>query len=145
MDDLSLDLEEVLLRDLECPICMQYTVPPIRLCTNGHNFCSRCRGTVQRCHTCRAKFSEIRNVVLENIARRQKYPCANRKNGCLDLFSIDHIAQHQAVCEYGKIKCPFKLNWNCSWNGFKSDLKEHAKTEHTGCFFEEPTLRSSLF
>ena len=145
MDDLSLDLDEVLLRDLECPICKQYMVPPIKLCTNGHNICSRCRGTVQCCHTCRAKISEIRNVTLENISRRLKYPCANRQKGCLDLFSIDHIAKHQAVCEYGKIKCPFQINWNCSWKGFTSDLKEHAKTAHTGCFFEKPTLRSSLF
>jgi hypothetical protein len=84
-------------------------------------------------------------VALENIARRLKYPCAYRQKGCLDLLSVEHIAEHQAGCEYGKIKCPFHVNWNCPWKGFKSDLKEHAKTTHTGCYFEEPTLRSSLF
>jgi hypothetical protein len=84
-------------------------------------------------------------VALENIARRLKYPCANRQNGCLELLSIEHIAKHQADCEYGKIKCPFHINWKCSWKGFKSDLKEHAKAAHPGCFFEETTLRSSLF
>jgi E3 ubiquitin-protein ligase SIAH1 len=145
MDDRSRALDEVLLRDLECPVCMQYMVPPIQLCTNGHNICSRCRGKVQRCLTCRAEFLETRNVALENIARRLKYPCANRQSGCLDRFSIEHIAEHQAVCVYGEIKCPFQVNWNCSWKGFKSDLKEHAKTVHPGCFFEESTLRSSLF
>ena len=142
---MSLELDEVLLRDLECPVCMQYMVPPIQLCMSGHNICSRCRERVQCCPTCRAKFSEIRNVLLENIVRRQKYPCDNREKGCLELLSIEHIAEHQAGCEYGTIKCPFHVNWNCSWKGFKSDLKEHAKTEHTGCFFEEPTLHSSLF
>jgi hypothetical protein len=124
---------------------MEYMVPPIKLCTNGHNICSKCRERVQRCPTCKAEFSEIRCLVLENIARSQKYPCANRRSGCLELFSIEHIAKHHAVCVYGEIKCPFKLNWNCSWNGLKSDLKEHAKAAHPGCFFEEPTLRSSLF
>jgi predicted small metal-binding protein len=84
-------------------------------------------------------------MALENIARRQKYPCANRQSGCLELFSIEHIADHQAVCVYGGIKCPFHTNWNCSWNGFKSDLKEHAKAAHPECYFEESTLRSSLF
>jgi hypothetical protein len=84
-------------------------------------------------------------VVLENIARRQKYPCANRQGGCLELFSIEHIAEHQAVCVYGKIKCPFQINWKCSWKGFKSNLKEHAKTAHSGCYFEESTFRSSMF
>jgi len=65
--------------------------------------------------------------------------------GCLELFSIEHIAEHHAVCVYRKIECPFKLNWNCSWNGFKTDLKEHAKSAHSGSFFEESTLRSFLF
>ena len=142
---MSRALDEALLKDLECPVCMEYMVPPIKLCTNGHNICSRCRGRVQHFPTCTAEFLGTRNVVLENIARRQKYPCANRQKGCLELFSIEHIAEHQAVCVYGNIKCPFQINWNCSWKGFKSDLKEHAKTAHPGCFFEESTLRSSLF
>jgi E3 ubiquitin-protein ligase SIAH1 len=145
MDNLSPALDEDLLRDLECPVSMEYRVPPIMLCTNGHNICSKCREIVQRCPTCRAQFSEIRNVVLENIIRKQKYHCANRQSGCLDFFSIDHIAQHQAVCEYRKIKCPFQINWNCPWKGFKSDLKEHVKTAHPRSFIEDSTLRSSLF
>jgi hypothetical protein len=84
-------------------------------------------------------------VALENIARKLKYPCANRQSGCLELFSIEHIAEHQAVCVYGNIKCPFILNWNCSWEGCKIDLKEHAKTAHPRSFVEDSTLRSSLF
>ena len=144
MDDLSRAVREALLSDLECPVCMQYMVPPIKLCTNGHNICSKCRGTVKRCHTCRAEFSETRNMALENIARRLKYSCANRQRGCLELFSIEHINEHLAVCIYGKITCPFKLNRNCSWNGFKSDLKEHAKNAHPAWFSENSTLRSEL-
>jgi hypothetical protein len=84
-------------------------------------------------------------LALENIARRQKYPCVNKEGGCLELFSIEHIDEHQAVCVYGKIKCPFTIKCCCSWKGFKNDLKEHAKTTHPGCFFEESTFRSSLF
>ena len=145
MDDFSRTLDEDLLRDLECPVCMEYMVPPIKLCANGHHICSRCRERVQSCPTCRVEFLDIRCLALESIVRRHKYPCANRQSGCLDLFSIEHIAKHQDACVYGTIKCPFKLNWNCSWKGIKSDLKEHAKTAHTGCYFEEPTLRSSLF
>jgi len=115
------------LSDLECPVCIEYVVTPIKLCTNGHNICSKCRGTFQYCPTCRAKFSEIRNVVLENIVRSQKYPCFNQQRGCLELFSIEHIAEHQAACLNGKIKCPFNLNSSCYCKYFKSDLKEHAK------------------
>ena len=145
MDDLSLSVDEDLLRDLECPVCMEYMVPPIKLCSNGHNICSRCRRRVEWCPTCRAEFSETRCLAPENIVRRKKYPCANRQRRCLDLLFIEQIAEHHAVCVYGKIKCPFLLNWNCSWKGFKSHLKEHAKAAHPGCFFEESTLRSSMF
>jgi E3 ubiquitin-protein ligase SIAH1 len=142
MEDLSRALDEALLKDLECPVCMEYMVPPIKLCKNGHNICSSCKNRVQYCPTCKVDFSEIRNLALENIARRQKYPCPNRKSGCLDLFSIEHIAEHHAVCGYWKMNCPFfKTNLNCSWQGFKSDLKEHTKAEHPEFMFE----RSELF
>jgi hypothetical protein len=51
------------------------------------------------------------------------------------LFSCENIAEH-AVCVYGEIRCPFKLGKNCSWNGLKSNLKEHAKAVHPGYFAE---------
>ena len=137
MDDLSRALDEALLKELECPVCMEYMVPPIKLCTNGHNICSRCRGRVTFCPTCRASFTEIRSVALENIARSQKYPCANRQNGCLELFSIEHIAKHHVGCVYGKIKCPVHLLKKCSWNGLKINLKEHVKSEHSTAFLED--------
>jgi hypothetical protein len=145
MDYMSRDVDEDLLKDLECPVCMEYMVPPIKICTNGHNICSKCRERVQCCPTCKAEFLETRNVTLENIVRRQKFPCANRQSGCLEMFSVEHIVKHNAVCIYGKIKCPFKLNRNCPWNGFKSGLKEHAKTAHQGGFSERPKFLSELF
>ena len=144
MDDLSRALDEVLLSDLECPVCMEYMVPPIKLCTNGHNICCKCRERVRRCPTCRAEFSEIRSVALENIARRVKYPCSNRQNGCRDLFSIEHIAKHHTVCLYGKIKCPKTFIGECSWNGLKNDVKEHVQAAHPKAFLEGSTHRDSF-
>jgi len=144
MDDLARAIDEEVLSDLECPVCMEYMVPPIELCTKGHNICSKCRQRVQHCPTCRSEFLETRNFVLENFVRRQKYPCANRQSGCLELFSIEHIAKHHAGCVYGTIKCPLHLSKKCSWNGLKNDLKEHAKAEHTKCFLEETTFNSPL-
>jgi E3 ubiquitin-protein ligase SIAH1 len=138
MDDLPRALDEALLRELECPVCMEYMVPPINLCTNGHNVCNKCRKSVKCCPTCRAKFSKTRNLAVENIARSQKYPCANRQRGCIELFSIEHIAKHQTLCVYGKIKCPLHLFRKCSWKGQKNDLKEHVKTTHSNFYRETP-------
>ena len=142
MDDMSRALNEALLREMKCPVCMQYMVPPIKLCTNGHNICSKCKETVTCCPTCRAEFSVTRSVALENIARRLNYPCGNRQSGCLELLSIEHIAEHHAGCVYGNIKCPMHLLKKCSWNGLKNDLKEHAKAAHSGNFFEASTFNS---
>jgi E3 ubiquitin-protein ligase SIAH1 len=142
MEDSSRTLLENLLKDLECPVCMEYMMPPIKMCTNGHNICSKCRERVQCCPACRAKFSEIRNVALENIARRHKYPCSNWQSGCLDLLPVEHIARHHVACVYGKIKCPFNLVETCPWNGFKNDLKEHAKAAHKNHFFEGSAFQS---
>jgi hypothetical protein len=126
--DMSHDpANDSVLKDLECPVCLAYMVPPIKLCTNGHNICSRCRESVQCCPTCRAKFSETRNVALENIARKLKYPCVNRQSGCLRTFSIEYIAVHQAVCGYGIIKCPFHEYLQCHLKGSKYDLKKHVQ------------------
>ena len=143
MEDLSRVLDEDLLRELECPVCMEYMVPPIKFCMHGHNICSKCRERVHYCPTCRAEFSEIRNVALENIARSRKYPCANRQSGCLEFFSIEHIAEHHAGCVYGNIKCPFHVLKTCFWNGLKNDLKEHAKAAHPTNFFEDSFFRIS--
>jgi len=81
-------------------------------------------------------------VALEHIAKRQKYPCANRQGGCLELLSIEHIAEHQAGCVYGKIKCPLHIFQMCPWSGFKNDLEEHAKAAHPTFFFEGSTFTS---
>ena len=149
MDDLTRALDESVLSELECPVCMDYMVPPIKLCINGHNICTKCRQRVKFCPTCSASFSEIRSVALENIARKQKYPCANRQSGCLDLFSIEQIAKHNAVCVYGKIKCPLHLIKRCFWKGLKNGLWKHAKAAHPTCFnqgstFCDPFLSGAL-
>jgi E3 ubiquitin-protein ligase SIAH1 len=142
--DMSRAVGKVLLKDLECPVCMEYMVPPIKLCRNGHNICSKCKERVTCCPTCKAEFSEIRNVALENIVRTQKYPCDNRQGGCLDLFSIEHIAKHQGDCVYGKIKCPIHLFKKCPWNGLKNDLKEHIKAAHPTILLEKSSVNDHV-
>jgi hypothetical protein len=82
-------------------------------------------------------------LVLENIARRLKYTCATRQRGFLELFSVEHIAKHQAGCVYGKIKCPVHLLNECSWKGLKNDLKGHAKAAHPKYFLDVSAFISS--
>jgi E3 ubiquitin-protein ligase SIAH1 len=69
------NLEQSLLSQMECPVCMEYMRPPIMLCENGHNICNICRPKVRDCPTCRQQFLNTRNVALEKVAAEVIYPC----------------------------------------------------------------------
>ncbi|KDR07292.1 E3 ubiquitin-protein ligase siah-1-like [Zootermopsis nevadensis] len=144
MDTLVRDFDEALLNDLECPVCTEYMSPPITLCSNGHNICKKCRQNVECCPICRGQLSGIRNVTLEKIARRQQYPCTNRDRGCPQVFSMDLIADHHAVCRYGPLRCPMNKfpSVSCSWKGLLSEIKKHVQDSHEAYFKDTPYVRS---
>ena len=132
------DIEQSLLRELECPVCMEYMVPPIILCVYGHNICDICRPKIPYCPTCRHPFLNATNVALENLAREVKYPCPYQKFGCEEFFVHDTVREHQHRCHYRQEKCPvYKLpNVKCSWTGSYSDMKEHLMEKHCGDCYE---------
>ena len=78
-------VEEILLSQLECPVCMEYMRPPIMLCENGHNICNICKQEVPHCPTCRQQFSNTRNVALEKVAIEVNYPSTYRNYGCWEI------------------------------------------------------------
>ncbi|XP_069680164.1 uncharacterized protein [Periplaneta americana] len=63
------DIENILLVELNCPVCMENMHPPIYLCVNGHSICHTCKPGLDSCPTCRGSLLNIRNKALENIAR----------------------------------------------------------------------------
>lgn len=73
----------LILRELECPVCVNYMIPPIRLCTNGHSLCEPCRFKLTKCPICNGKFTEVRNRSLETVSiivadqesSKEKYEC----------------------------------------------------------------------
>jgi hypothetical protein len=66
------------------------------------------------------------------------------QNGCLELFSIEHIAKHHAGCVYGEIKCPLHILNKCSWKGFKNSVKKHVEKAHSRSIFYEPIFSSHI-
>jgi E3 ubiquitin-protein ligase SIAH1 len=144
MDTLVRDFDEALLSDLVCDVCTEYMIPPITLCCNGHNVCNKCRRNIKFCPVCRGQLSGIRNVTLEKIARRQMYPCTNRDKGCSQVFSMDLIADHQAVCRYGPLKCPLNKfpSVKCSWKGLISDIKTHIRESHADYYKDRAHIKS---
>jgi len=126
----SQDLSKDVLEQLECPVCMEYMLPPITLCGNGHNICSSCKQKIKNCPTCREPFFQIRNRTLEKLAVRVECPCPNKPHGCTLTFPIALIREHQDVCEYNPLECPLRKLVHCRWKGTFEEVKHHVTQKH---------------
>ena len=126
-------MEQSLLNQLECPVCMEYMRPPITLCANGHNICNTCKQKVPHCPTCRQQFLNTRNVALEKVATDVNYPCTYRKYGCREIYKLDLIDGHQEECQYIPQPCPVnKLDLGtCTWTGISRRIMSHLRQAHT--------------
>jgi hypothetical protein len=120
------------LKELECPVCVEYMASPTKMCENGHNVCDRCRSRVSACPTCKGKFTDVRNISLENIAATAIYPCKNREAGCEEAFTVRDRTTHQSECLFQSRECPFRTlsEVNCSWTGTLSDIAAHVRNQH---------------
>nr|CAD7432578.1 unnamed protein product [Timema monikensis] len=111
-------LSEILLNALECPVCMEYMVPPIVLCESGHNICDQCRPKLPFCPACRRPFLEARNIALETLAQGLRYPCRNRHLGCPEVYPMALISKHHLMCQHRPYECPLKVPGRCSWKEY---------------------------
>lgn len=124
------DVDEDMLRELECPVCNEYMVPPIHQCVAGHSICGNCKTKVLECPTCRDKIQDTRNFSLEKMTRLIKYHCKYRDFGCSFISTSDKIRNHESECKFGPYECPLKSYSSCRWLGKLSDIMVHAKAEH---------------
>lgn len=126
------ELEQSLLNELECPVCMEYMRPPITLCGNSHNICNTCKPKVEQCPTCTEPFTSMRNLTLEKLAEEVKYPCTYRKYGCRETYNFNAIGEHQDSCQYAPQICPVtKIETEtCGWSGNFSEMKKHLGEAH---------------
>ena len=133
-------VEQSLLNQLECRVCMEYMRPPITLCVNGHNICNICKQKVPHCPICRQQFLNTRNVALEEMATEVKYPCAYRNYGCKKIYKLELINGHQEKCQYSPHPCPVKkLNLgNCTWLRITSKINSHLKQVHNDVCMYSP-------
>lgn len=110
-------------------MCMEYMVPPISLCESGHSICEHCRPQLPLCPTCRKPFlANTRNIALESIAGELDYPCRNE--GCSEIYPVQIIAQHQAVCPHRPYDCPLSQGAHCVWKGPLRLMMSHVMEVH---------------
>ncbi|CAI2351023.1 unnamed protein product [Caenorhabditis sp. 36 PRJEB53466] len=124
-DDSSAEILSV----FECPVCLEYMLPPYMQCPSGHLVCSNCRPKLQCCPTCRGPTPSVRNLGLEKIANTVRFPCKFSNSGCpLNFHHIDKI-EHEELCEYRPYSCPCP-GASCKWQGALSDVMDHLKKVH---------------
>lgn len=109
----------------ECPVCMEYMLPPYLQCQSGHLVCGSCRPKLACCPTCRGavrKFSKrnytiidsgnkffhlfvasVRNLVLEKIANTVSFPCKYSCYGCPTTMQHTEKMDHEEACEFKSV------------------------------------------
>ncbi|ULT97193.1 hypothetical protein L3Y34_005190 [Caenorhabditis briggsae] len=124
-DDSSAEILSV----FECPVCLEYMLPPYMQCPSGHLVCSNCRPKLQCCPTCRGPTPSVRNLGLEKIANTVRFPCKFSNSGCpLNFHHIDKM-DHEELCEYRPYSCPCP-GASCKWQGALADVMDHLKKVH---------------
>ncbi|KAK9877185.1 hypothetical protein WA026_016934 [Henosepilachna vigintioctopunctata] len=121
------EINEELLHDLECPVCVEFMVPPIYICRIGHNVCKCCNDKLQYCPLCRSQLLGGRNFTLEKLTATINYPCVNRKEGCGFIGPIVQVKKHENDCKLSERKC---IESNCSWVGPGFEVNEHIMNSH---------------
>lgn len=116
------DHYDALLLELECPICTNYMSPPIRQCATGHSVCEPCRKRLPKCALCQGKFTESRNLSLEGLAVKMRYPCINKGAGCDAKLSYTEREVHELRCNLKGYKCGME---RCPWVGKLEELSDH--------------------
>lgn len=115
-------VDDELEASLECPVCLLTSFPPVRQCPNGHVICDACSKRCPKCPTCRSEPTSIRNLMVEKIAQRQKWPCRFADAGCHTLLDFSVAANaHFGKCEYRAQKC-------CAFPGCGVEMTLHAST-----------------
>ena len=124
---------------LTCVICGNLMLPPLKQCVNGHLVCNVCLASIGRtkggksaavCPTCRVEGIEGRNLALEHLASKRKWPCLAAHNGCKQSMEYCDLKKHKSVCRYNQLaSCPIA---DCAeYLGVDAEkVCEHLSTQH---------------
>ncbi|CAH0550410.1 unnamed protein product [Brassicogethes aeneus] len=116
------EMYDDLLIELECPICTNYMSPPIRQCVVGHSVCETCRKKLKKCALCQGQFTDARNLTLESLAQKMRYPCIHKTSGCQKRLTFVERDKHEERCNHKGFRCAME---KCNWSGQLEDLNAH--------------------
>lgn len=122
------NVDDKILRELECPICCLYMSSPIFICVSGHSLCGKCERLVDKCPQCKKSLLKTRNYALEKLAELVQYPCHNSPFECNFIGTLQELNIHEKQC-YTVIK-PCPVSKSCQWKGPTETVYSHAKEVH---------------
>ncbi|KAL1490366.1 hypothetical protein ABEB36_013075 [Hypothenemus hampei] len=138
-------LEKNVLREFECPVCVNYANPPIMMCLNSHIICIDCWKKCQVCPTCRAPKTFTRAFVMEKLHSLINFPC--KWEGCSYLGTGIKTNMHEMLCNFFPVRCPLGDCHSCSWAGNMGTIMGHLTSSHNRNFIHanHVVLKSKLF
>nr|XP_035144954.2 E3 ubiquitin-protein ligase SIAH1A-like [Callithrix jacchus] len=113
----------------ECPVCLDYALPPIFQCERGHIVCNSCHSKLTFCPTCRGPLGFIRNLAMEKVANSVIFPCTYALSGCRITVPYKEKAEHEKVCKFRPCRCPCPGTL-CKWHGPLEAIVHHLRNEH---------------
>lgn len=113
----------------ECPVCLDYMLPPYLQCQSGHLVCGNCRPKLACCPTCRGPVPSVRNLVLEKIANTVLFPCKYSSSGCPMTMLHTEKVDHEELCEFRPYCCPCP-GASCKWQGSLEAVMPHLMKVH---------------
>ncbi|XP_046992132.1 E3 ubiquitin-protein ligase sina-like isoform X1 [Schistocerca americana] len=126
----SLSPEDEVMKELECPVCLDFMYENIRMCEAGHNICFGCSDKLNTCPLCRKNMLVgTRNRALEKMASRMTFPCRYHTAGCSESYPATLLSQHLLVCPRRPYSCAVDAA-NCNWKGQLHQMVSHLQEEH---------------
>jgi E3 ubiquitin-protein ligase SIAH1 len=113
----------------ECPVCLDYILPPILQCQNGHLVCSNCRPKLTCCPICRTPLGNIRTLAMEKVASIVMFPCKYSTSGCAVALLHTERREHEDACEFRPYSCPIPGS-HCTWQGSLEQVMPHLMKSH---------------
>lgn len=116
------------LRELECPVCLEYMTKEIAICNNGHSICQKCKNKLHsnQCPICDTHFTSGRNYALEDIATKITIIC---KDVCTWQSTTKDIKKHEITGNFQKHPCTFYFK-GCPWKGKEEHIECHILSAH---------------
>ncbi|XP_076632095.1 uncharacterized protein LOC143347088 [Colletes latitarsis] len=69
-------------RTLECPVCLESSMPPVSQCVHGHIICVGCRPKTTRCPVCRVRLGQGRCLLADKLHKVFREVFDVKDNSC---------------------------------------------------------------